>query len=86
MNQTTLTWAERETPSARSQSGRILAHFKSGHSLTPLGALDRFGCMRLGARVWDLRRMGWPIKERRLQHQWGKSFSCYWLERGDGKD
>ena len=40
------------------QAGRILAYLKRGNSLTPLEALERFGCMRLGARIHELKRRG----------------------------
>ena len=38
-----------------SQTVRILAHLRSGHTLTALEALEKFGCMRLGGRIYDLR-------------------------------
>lgn len=44
-----------------SQNQKILAYLKSGSGLTQLEALNKFGCMRLGARVWELRHMGYPI-------------------------
>ena len=43
------------------QEGKILAALQAGKTLTPLEALRRFGCLRLGARVHDLRRAGYPI-------------------------
>ena len=43
------------------QERAILAHLKAGRSITPLEALRRFGCLRLGARVYDLRRRGHKI-------------------------
>jgi len=48
--------------STTSQRRRILAWLRRGRKLTPLGAQDRFGCLRLGARVWELRGEGWPIR------------------------
>lgn len=45
-----------------SQTHRILKHLKSGKTLTPLQALDKFGTLRLGARVLDLRQAGYPIR------------------------
>jgi hypothetical protein len=44
-----------------SQADRILRHLRRGDSITPLGALKRYGCLRLGARIWDLRSAGWVI-------------------------
>jgi len=45
----------------KSQSQNILDHLDSGKSITPLEALERFGCFRLGARIWDLKRKGYNI-------------------------
>lgn len=39
-----------------SQESQIIRHLRSGHSLTPLEALKLFGCFRLGARIYELRR------------------------------
>jgi hypothetical protein len=44
-----------------SQSAHILAYLREGNSLTPLEALNRFGCFRLGARIWDLKQEGHDI-------------------------
>jgi hypothetical protein len=44
------------------QTDQILAHLKNGGTLTPLEALDKFGCFRLGARIWDLKREGHDIQ------------------------
>ena len=38
-----------------SQCSAILEHLKKGLSITPLEALNRFGCFRLSARIHDLR-------------------------------
>lgn len=40
---------------------KILAHMQI-NPITPLEALRYMGCMRLGARIYDLRRMGYHIK------------------------
>ncbi len=45
-----------------SQETRILAHLKAGHSLTQLEALNKFGSLRLGARVYQLKAKGYPIR------------------------
>lgn len=39
-----------------SQNAQILKHLESGKSITALEALELFGCMRLGARIYDLRK------------------------------
>ncbi len=48
----------------KSQNERILKYLQGGHLLTPLAALHRFGCLRLGARVWDLKKEGYKIDSR----------------------
>lgn len=40
---------------------RVLQHLQERGSITPLEAMDGFGCYRLGARIWDLRRDGHDI-------------------------
>lgn len=44
------------------QTQQILDHMKRCGSITPLEALREYGCMRLGARIWDLKRMGHRIR------------------------
>lgn len=43
----------------------IRQHLESGKTITPLEALNRYGCLRLGARIYDLKRDGLPIKTER---------------------
>ena len=47
--------------STEAQEAQILAALKRGEALTPMDALRRFGCFRLGARIFDLRRKGHPV-------------------------
>ncbi|WP_440682321.1 helix-turn-helix domain-containing protein [Cysteiniphilum halobium] len=44
------------------QSLEILNHLKDNVSITPLEALHKYGCMRLGARIFELRQKGYSIK------------------------
>jgi hypothetical protein len=44
------------------QASSILAYLRRGYSITPLDALNLFGCMRLGARIWELRKKGHAIR------------------------
>ena len=44
------------------QCAQIKAHLQSGRSITPLEALDLYGCFRLGARIYDLRKEGMDIE------------------------
>ena len=45
-----------------SQRDMILEHLRKYGSITPLEALDRFACFRLGARILELRKLGHPIE------------------------
>ena len=44
-----------------SQADMILEHLKHGYTITPIEALNKFRCMRLGARIWDLKKRGYKI-------------------------
>lgn len=63
-----------------SQNLSILNHLRSGRSITPLEALDMYGCFRLGARIHDLRSGGHEIKTI-MTHKNGKRFATYELMR-----
>ena len=40
---------------------KILRYLEDFGSITPVDALREFGCMRLGARIYDLKRRGYDI-------------------------
>lgn len=61
------------------QEDAILQHLQKGHSITPREALDHFGCMRLGARIWDLQRKGYRIASERIKSDTGKHYARYWM-------
>lgn len=44
------------------QNDLVLEHLIDGKSITPLDALNLYGCFRLGARVNDLRKQGYDIR------------------------
>lgn len=51
-----------ENPGAgKSQTDRILDYLLTGKSITPLEALDLFGCFRLGARIADIKARGYIV-------------------------
>ena len=50
-----------------SQNKRIRKHLESGRNLTPLDALYQYGCFRLGARIYDLRREGLRITAKTVE-------------------
>lgn len=43
------------------QNRRVLGYMRQHKSITPLTALSRLGVMRLGARIWELKRAGHSI-------------------------
>lgn len=43
------------------QKERILKYLEDWGSITPLEAMRDLGVMRLGARIWELIREGYPI-------------------------
>ena len=62
------------------QSKQILEYLQKGNSLTPLEALKMFDCMRLGARVYDLKRQGHEIVTEMVKDEKsGKKHASYRL-------
>ena len=49
------------TKTSRSQTDLILEWMLAGHTITPLEALERFKCFRLGARIADIKAMGYLV-------------------------
>jgi hypothetical protein len=65
------------------QTDAIRSFLLEGNSLTPIDALERFGCFRLAARIDDLRREGFDI-ETIKERQNGKSYARYRLRDKQG--
>lgn len=68
-----------------SQNDMILEYLLKGNKITPLEAVEKFGCMRLGARISDLsERLGYPLPRKRVQvkNRYGKEVWVmqYWIE------
>jgi hypothetical protein len=61
------------------QNARIRAHLEAGHSITPLDALELFGCLRLSARIYDLKADGLKIASIPTTVAGGKVISTYRL-------
>ena len=55
-----------------SQNQKILDYLLSGKSLTPISALNKFGCFRLSARINDLRKKGHNIahQHKDINEEW----------------
>ena len=65
-----------------SQKDNILAHLKKGYRLSPLDALEHYGCFRLAAVIHNLRQEGHKIITRKMTRK-GKTFAQYFLESTD---
>lgn len=65
----------------KSQEQQILSWLKRGRGLTPIQALEKFGCFRLGSRIHDLRMQGWDILTEMVTQN-GKRFARYKLNAG----
>jgi len=48
----------------RKQYEMVLEHMESSGSITPLEAMNEYGIMRLGARIADLKTLGYQIHTR----------------------
>jgi hypothetical protein len=60
-----------------SQNAMVLAHLARGKTLTQLDALRKFGSMRLGARIYELKRRGHRIKAQMVTLSNGKIVAEY---------
>jgi len=74
-----LSFAAPETNRRPTQANRILRYLEAGNRLTALEALERFQCLRLAARIHELRDAGWQIEERTVETRSGKRVAEYWL-------
>lgn len=60
----------------------IIQHLEDRGRITPMEALRKFGCFRLSARIYDLRKMGYDIVTEsvtRKSHGVVKTFARYSL-------
>lgn len=62
----------------KSQAELILEHLRQGNTITPIEALQKFGCFRLGARIWDLKDAGHNIITETEESE-GKRYAKYKL-------
>ena len=64
--------------SIKTQNHQILSWLKRGKSITALSALEKFGCMRLSARIYDLSHEGHNIHRSMVKIN-GKRVARYYL-------
>lgn len=66
------------------QCEKILRYMRDVGPITHLDAAKEFGCYRLGARIWDLKKAGHAIRKRTVtnKNRYGESvsFAEYRLE------
>lgn len=69
----------------KSQNEKILAYLKMGRAIDPMKAIQKFGIMRLAARVYDLKLAGHKIvaKNKQVKNRFGEicNVCVYKLEK-----
>lgn len=66
----------------KTQNEKIKEYLENGHKLTPLEALNLFGCFRLASRVSDLKKQGMKIEtEIVTDNSTGKRYAVYYLTK-----
>ncbi len=60
-----------------SQTTQIQKHLEKGKSITPIQALNKYGCFRLAARIADLRNQGLNIKTTTIKLKNNKQIASY---------
>ena len=51
-----------------SQVPQLIAIMETGRWLTPLEALEEIGCMRLPARIKDIKKLGYEVEDEWVTH------------------
>ena len=73
-----------------SQCEKILTFLRECGSITPLDALREFSCLRLGARIWDLKQQGYKIRTdiESAKNRYGDTvhYARYTLLEGESED
>lgn len=60
-----------------SQVKKIKAHLDRGLTITPMEALQSYGCFRLAARIKELRDDGFPVTTVIVETDTGKRIAKY---------
>jgi hypothetical protein len=63
----------------QTQKQNILNHLKEGYGITPIDALEKFGCFRLAAVIFNLKKDGYDIKTT-IRKMGNKKFAIYGLK------
>jgi len=65
-------------PRRKSQSAKIAEYLAAGGTITPLEALEKWGCFRLAARIHELRKAGMSIIEEDVERD-GARYAKYFV-------
>jgi hypothetical protein len=65
-----------------SQNEKILGFLRLHGSITPMQALRKFQCYRLGARIYELKKRGNNISSDLIETRGGKTVARYTLIAG----
>jgi hypothetical protein len=65
--------------SSPAQAALVLDHLQNFPSITPLEALQRYGCFRLAARIYELRDAGHSIVTHRMHAGAKRNVAVYVL-------
>ena len=68
-------------PKEGTQEYAILRALRAGDRLTPADSKERFGTMRLGARIYDLKKAGFDIQTKMVKVGPRTMIAEYWMER-----
>ena len=69
------------------QKSKIMSHLQSGQSLTPIDALERYGCFRLAAIIHTLKNdYGMDIKTELIKNKYGTKYGKYTLVKNVNED
>ena len=70
--------------SQKSQMQAIKEWLEAGNPITPLVALEKFGCFRLSAQIFNLKKLGLNIKcKNDKDPRTGKRYGTYVLVKGE---
>ena len=63
--------------SKRTQTGDVLAHLIEHGSITSIEAIQKYGCTRLSAKIFNYRKMGYEIETVRttVKNRYGNAAS-----------
>lgn len=81
MTQLDLLEPRTKVPEKGGQLYELLCAMQMGKRLTVAIALMDHSVYALSQRIGDLKKMGWPIKDRWVTTAGGASVKEYWLER-----